>query len=623
MAVDPTYCGPCKYVYTTKYATKWCMDCNAAFCGACANAHAEDENNQNHQFIPAQNNRKFTRVWETQLCRDHHKMEASYFCPEHDNTFCVLCIATNHGQCDDIMSIRHAIKTTKYSKGPSLETNIDTILKNIEKGIWCEAFNQSTLKMKSKSIINEIEVIRDQVNEKLDELEEKLSNECSSHLKILENNIDNLHALERNVTEMKEQTFEMKNFGSEVQNFVGSIVIDEKLAKEREHLVSLMNQIQIFNLELEHKPNIDIYNEPNSFWDINVKTKCNILKFSTPSIVNDKTNIPGNPDPEVNFNNNNNNNAEGDVLEINYIDKNSNHHADGHCETNSAEECVLEINPLSNNANPPEVRNASNTTLNSVRSINLTDVHGTTIHTRTRAACCVILPNKHLIVGDQNYARIIICEGDGSRGYDIDMEGPVCDMTLIDNNQLAVTVDRRKDIYVIDLLTDKIVRKITGCIKNYCRGISYLDGKLYVIDHKKGIKVIDFASHTVSAKLNVEVKHANKIRTACGKVYYTNVKKHELICCELNGKQKWTFHDNGISRYSDFSCDSHGNVVCSLKDSIAVIYDEGTKKKILLETPGELKEPAAIYYYEDDEDNVLLTCDSRNGYAFLYDVITL
>jgi hypothetical protein len=33
---------------------------------------------------------------------------------------------------------------------------------------------------------------------------------------------------------MKEQAFEMKNFGSEVQNFVGSIAIDEKLAKERE-----------------------------------------------------------------------------------------------------------------------------------------------------------------------------------------------------------------------------------------------------------------------------------------------------------------------------------------------------------------------------------------------------
>jgi aspartate 1-decarboxylase len=69
---------------------------------------------------------------------------------------------------------------------------------------------------------------------------------------------------------MKEQAFEMKNFGSEVQNFVGSIAIDEKLAKEREDLVSLMNHIQIFNLELEHKPKIDIYNEPNSFWDINI-----------------------------------------------------------------------------------------------------------------------------------------------------------------------------------------------------------------------------------------------------------------------------------------------------------------------------------------------------------------
>jgi hypothetical protein len=60
-----------------------------------------------------------------------------------------------------------------------LETNIDTILKNIEKGIWCETFNQSTLKMKSKSILNEIEVIRDRVNKKFDALEEKLSKECS------------------------------------------------------------------------------------------------------------------------------------------------------------------------------------------------------------------------------------------------------------------------------------------------------------------------------------------------------------------------------------------------------------------------------------------------------------
>lgn len=590
MSVDPTYCGPCEYVYTTKYATKWCMDCNTAFCGACADAHAEDKQNQNHDFIPAQNNGIITRFWEIQLCRDHHKMEASYFCPEHDNTFCVLCITTNHGQCDDVMSIRDAIKTTKYSKGPSLETNIDTIIKNIEKGIWCEAFNQSTLKMKSKSIINEIEEIRDQVNEKLDELEEKLINECSSHLKKIENNIDNLNDIERNVTELKEQTFEMKNFGSEVQNFVGSIAIDERLAKEQENLVSLMNQIQIFNLVLEHKPKIDIYNEPNSFWDINVNTKCNILKFSPLSIVNNETNIPGIPDPEVHFNKNNN--AEGDVQEI---------------------------NPLNNNANPPEVRNASNITLSKERAINLTDLQGTTIHTRTRAACCAIFPNNKLVVGDQNYARIIICEGDGSRGYDIDMKGPVCDMTLIGNNQLAVTLDRRKDIYIIDLLTDNIVKTITGCIKNYCRGISYLDGKLYVIDHKKGIKIIDFVSQTVSAKLDVNVKHAHKIRTACGKVYYANIKKHELICCDLNGKQKWTFRDDGISRYSDFSCDSHGNVVCSLKDSIAVIYDEGTKKKILLETSAMMKEPAAIYYYE----NELLICDSRNGYAFLYDVITL
>jgi hypothetical protein len=66
---------------------------------------------------------------------------------------------------------------------------------------------------------------------------------------------------------------------------------------------------------LEHKPKIDIYNEPNSFWDINIKTKCNILKCSFPRNVNDQTNITGNPDSEVNFNNNNN--TEEDILEIN------------------------------------------------------------------------------------------------------------------------------------------------------------------------------------------------------------------------------------------------------------------------------------------------------------------
>ncbi|CAC5372549.1 unnamed protein product [Mytilus coruscus] len=241
-------CGPCEARHKTTTAVSWCMDCDDGLCSSCLEDHKVNRASKKHQTIPVSQYVGIESVssFIKQEC-DEHDQRLTFYCLDHYATACALCVVEKHKQCTSLKPIdelaRHAKTSTELfdiERGiKELDNTIDEIKNHRQRNI-------DTIKDQRKTISREIKSFRKQINKHLDNLESDLVKELQSK------SDRNISAINLLLAKLKEKETKIKSLGntihqlketlSDVQVFLATKSLGEKLREEQELVSTLCNQ---------------------------------------------------------------------------------------------------------------------------------------------------------------------------------------------------------------------------------------------------------------------------------------------------------------------------------------------------------------------------------------------
>lgn len=155
-------------------------------------------------------------------------------------------------------------------------------------------------------------------------------------------------------------------------------------------------------------------------------------------------------------------------------------------------------------------------------------------------------------------------------------------------------------------------------VNNSCWGISYQDGRLYMIVEEEGILVADVSGNILNT-LQINTRNVKYTSTSKDIICYSNDVENSLHCCNMVGKEIWIFQRNSLIHPAGLSVGHTHDifVVGCASNNITLIHRSGIESKILLTAADGLNEPKSLHY--DKNSKTLFVIDKMN--ASLYNVV--
>ena len=198
----------------------------------------------------------------------------------------------------------------------------------------------------------------------------------------------------------------------------------------------------------------------------------------------------------------------------------------------------------------------------------------------------------------------------GSRTYDT--------VYIKDNNSVAVSSGFGGNRCIIVIESQKVMTTIS--MDTDIAGMAVRGRTIYYSTGGKGLKMLNISDKSVSDIINSDMSGVYYVATSGDKLYYTNGKTHTVTCCDLHGPTQWKFKDKHVLQYPrGISIDNDGNVYVVGRDSdnVVVISPDGQRHRQLLSSTDGLVEPSALDY--DNSNNMLLVVNASES-AFLFSV---
>ncbi|CAG2250719.1 unnamed protein product [Mytilus edulis] len=199
---------------------------------------------------------------------------------------------------------------------------------------------------------------------------------------------------------------------------------------------------------------------------------------------------------------------------------------------------------------------------------------------RNSIPSCLILSNGHMLIVKTHGKRCIM-EFDEQGQYlrNISCSDNPFYITLIDSDRIAVTHISSRNISIISLYSADVI-KIP--VEHDCRGISYKDGKLYVVlTSGKGIVVLDLSGKVLN-KIEYDTGNTWVIATYKNKMYIAG--NDTVKCFSLKGESingiYWHSENNmrgpaGLAVYNE----QNVFVACNDSYNLLIIKQDRKKKK--------------------------------------------
>ncbi|CAG2216034.1 unnamed protein product [Mytilus edulis] len=255
MASDErVFCGPCMYEDVTKDAKRWCSNCKEGLCEDCETVHRKSKISRKHKVILIEDYRKIANISILQVC-EHHGENLEWFCKTHDEVLCMVCVPSEHKACSDVVPINVASINARQSTALfDLEEAIDGTLHNVKQCIMNRESATKEIEKQELAIKTTIRETRTKINGHLDSLQEKLlyelkstSRTCKSkHTKFLQK----LKSTEEMLTKLREQTFYMKQFSSDIEVFLGTRQGNQRIVSEVESIKSEISATKDYELKV-------------------------------------------------------------------------------------------------------------------------------------------------------------------------------------------------------------------------------------------------------------------------------------------------------------------------------------------------------------------------------------
>ncbi|VDI35511.1 Hypothetical predicted protein [Mytilus galloprovincialis] len=249
---DLILCGPCDYADNNKKGEKWCTVCEEGLCADCEKVHKSIKTTRNHRLISIEDYHQIQNISVSLNCEDHDKRFELY-CITHDVAVCLGCVPSHHRTCSDVIFLDKADANAKQSTAlADLEDTLTLTIQNLE------------------------QIIAD-CDSALEKLENTKYDDCKSEENKL---LTRLKNPERDLSNLREQTSQLKSFASDIQLFLGTRQINEAVFKEVESVKETIKCAQNYQMNLTLNPSImALMNESDQFGKISVKTTTTNLPF--------------------------------------------------------------------------------------------------------------------------------------------------------------------------------------------------------------------------------------------------------------------------------------------------------------------------------------------------------
>ena len=555
-------CGICEARHITKYADKFCPECDEGLCSDCENHHKVSKSSRNHGVISIDNYHKLpSSISEIGNHCEYHDMKYTHFCQHHDKPCCPDCISTNHKDCVGLLSIREIIKTSKTSTLiDNIEQSLTDIKYNIDKITKNRQQNLSEIRQQRQMVQEQIKQMRVTINSHLDTLEQNILQKLDDTEDQIKSKIDNLLTqLSKNsktVEGLQSDIRAVKEYASDLQTFLGSKVIEEEVKKEEENLMALSEDecLQQLNLRYINTKIKDILSTITTFGSVSIET-------SPPSVVIKTTK-----------------DKQAQIMSV--------------------------------------IQHSSVKSINDVKL---------TLHTTFRIpkgkydnaiTGCIDCPNGKMMFVDNDNRRIVILNDDGT--LDKVITRSLCDpfdVTCLDDTTVVVSTNNCIDI--ININSTKTEKRIE--ISKLCCGITHHNGVLLWCEKQRGIQMMKLSDDRVP----ILVKQSNlpyySYITTCGdKIYQTNYSSSTVTCYTIKREKLWEFKDESVLKDPrGVTVDNNSNVyVTSYSSSkVVVIEPDGRHGRQLISSDDGLKYPIGIFLIKS-KNNLLVT--NYKGTAFLY-----
>ncbi|CAG2218066.1 unnamed protein product [Mytilus edulis] len=244
---DSTFCGVCKVRHITKASAYWCPECDEGLCTECHdNHHSISKATRTHGVISMKRYRKLPASIAniSNFCTEHD-MKFENYCPHHNKLCCPACISTIHQKCVGLQLLRDVLKNAKSSTVfDSIEISIKDIKNNIDAIIKDRIDDLTRFLHQREKCQNEVTQLRITINSHLDELEQQIQTELNAaEMKVnLKTNklVADLSQKTKYADQLQDSITSVKKYGSNLQAYMGSKLIEANVEKEETYLQTLL-----------------------------------------------------------------------------------------------------------------------------------------------------------------------------------------------------------------------------------------------------------------------------------------------------------------------------------------------------------------------------------------------
>ncbi|CAC5404801.1 unnamed protein product [Mytilus coruscus] len=539
-------CGPCGYAENNKNAEKWCTVCEEGLCAECEKVHKSIKTSRNHRLISVEDFRQIKNISISLTCKDHDK-RLELYCNTHDVAVCLGCVPSRHMTCSDVIPLDKAAENAKHSTAlADLEDTLTRTLQNLEQIITDRESAFENFEGQKQIIKHAINDTRTRIMKKLDDLEQKLLLELDTKHDNCKSEINKLlnqmKNSKRDLSCLREQTSQLKSFASDIQLFLGTRQINEAVFREKEYVKEEIKSAHNYKINIQLHPSImSLMNDIDQLGKILVKKTTASISFKEVKV---------------------------DQAQI-----------------------QLRV---------PDMKSINNVSLRLKRKFKVKK-YGYGMH----LTGCAMLQNGNLLIIDNTgmYAIMEYSE-EGKHIRDIPCSESPFDLTVIDNDRIAVTFGNVSAHYIniLNIKNKTIEKKVE--LKSNCYGILNQDNKLFVII-EDGIIIIDIAGKVLN-KLNVECDLY--LGTSIDRIYFSVTKDQTVHCISMAGEKIWVHKEESFIHPMSITVDDDQNVfiVDYESNSLIVIQHDGKSSRTLLNETDGLVNPFSLHYNKDKK--VLRLC---------------
>ena len=281
-------CDICEAQHLTNEAEIWCPQCEEALCSKCKVHHEIARITQKHETVPVEDYSKLPEsVQQITLHCDEHSERFEYLCSSHDTLCCVKCINSIHKNCKDTLTPLHeSIDNVKSAKVMlDLQKSITDLQVNIQKVLNIQTSNMDSLSKQKLLCQKEIQETRQDINKKLDELEQDILDELSSiytkHHSKIEELITDLKSRKRRVDESECVLSAIKQHATEFQTYLSIRDMTREAQEEENYLQSLRDNQKLVRYDMRFIKEMDvIQNKSKSFGKLEFEIKNEDVAFT-------------------------------------------------------------------------------------------------------------------------------------------------------------------------------------------------------------------------------------------------------------------------------------------------------------------------------------------------------